>query len=203
MSSEPTLLIIGAGVAGLSAGCYAQMNGFRSRIFELHTIPGGLCTSWRREGYLFDGAVRYLVGTGQHTRTYPMWRELGVLPGHGVHYYDEFVCYEGRDGRAVHFYTDPDRLEAHLLALSPRDRDPICDFTRALREFGDFDLPLDLSPDDAREGLQFGRVMLGHATPLLGWMNLTVCDFAQRFRDPLLREAFPDSSNARPKTSPC
>ena len=101
MSSEPTLLIIGAGVAGLSAGCYAQMNGFRSRIFELHTIPGGLCTSWRREGYLFDGAVRYLVGTGQHTRTYPMWRELGVLPGRGVNYSDgSFATRAGWPSRA-------------------------------------------------------------------------------------------------------
>jgi len=45
---DRTILIVGAGVAGLSAGCYAQMNGYRSRIVEQHTIPGGLCTSWRR-----------------------------------------------------------------------------------------------------------------------------------------------------------
>ena len=41
---EESLIIIGAGIAGLSAGCYAQMNGYRSQILELHTIPGGLCT---------------------------------------------------------------------------------------------------------------------------------------------------------------
>lgn len=52
--------IIGAGVAGLSAGCYAQLNGLQSEIFELHGIPGGLCTSWERKGYLFDGSIRYL-----------------------------------------------------------------------------------------------------------------------------------------------
>jgi len=51
--SEKTILIIGAGMAGLAAGCYAQMNGYRSQIFELHTIPGGLCTSWRRKDYVF------------------------------------------------------------------------------------------------------------------------------------------------------
>ena len=27
-----SILIIGAGIAGLSAGCYAQMNGFHSQI---------------------------------------------------------------------------------------------------------------------------------------------------------------------------
>ena len=45
---DKSLIIIGAGVAGLAAGCYAQMNGYRSQILDLHTIPGGLCTWWRR-----------------------------------------------------------------------------------------------------------------------------------------------------------
>ena len=40
-----SVLVIGAGVAGLSAGCYAQMNGYRTRIFEMHDAAGGLCTS--------------------------------------------------------------------------------------------------------------------------------------------------------------
>jgi phytoene dehydrogenase-like protein len=35
------VIIIGAGIAGLSAGCYLRMNGYDTEIFELHTIPGG------------------------------------------------------------------------------------------------------------------------------------------------------------------
>jgi len=50
-------IIIGADVAGLSAGCYGQMNGYDTKIFELHTLPGGLCTSWKRKGYVFDGCI--------------------------------------------------------------------------------------------------------------------------------------------------
>ncbi len=41
---EPST-IIGAGFAGLSAGIYAQMNGFQSLILEMHDLPGGLCTA--------------------------------------------------------------------------------------------------------------------------------------------------------------
>ncbi|MFC2069478.1 NAD(P)-binding protein, partial [Chloroflexota bacterium] len=33
---DQTIIIIGAGIAGLSAGCYAQMNGFQTQIFEMH-----------------------------------------------------------------------------------------------------------------------------------------------------------------------
>jgi phytoene dehydrogenase-like protein len=40
------IIIIGAGISGLSAGCHAQMNGYESEIFEMESTPGGLCTSW-------------------------------------------------------------------------------------------------------------------------------------------------------------
>ena len=40
--SDKSIIIIGAGLAGLSAGCYAQMNGYRARIFEHHSKPGGV-----------------------------------------------------------------------------------------------------------------------------------------------------------------
>jgi thioredoxin reductase len=31
--NNPSIIIIGAGIAGLSAGCYGQMNGYRTVIF--------------------------------------------------------------------------------------------------------------------------------------------------------------------------
>ena len=38
--AKDKLIIIGAGVAGLSAGCYARMNGYDVTIFERHSLPG-------------------------------------------------------------------------------------------------------------------------------------------------------------------
>jgi len=40
--TEKSLIITGAGLAGLSTGCYAQMNGYQSHIFEHRTVPGGV-----------------------------------------------------------------------------------------------------------------------------------------------------------------
>ena len=42
--AQRSIIIIGAGIAGLAAGCYAQMNGYSSEIHEAHDKPGGLCT---------------------------------------------------------------------------------------------------------------------------------------------------------------
>lgn len=57
MAEKTEVLIIGGGVAGLAAGCYARVNGFDTLILEQHFLPGGLCTSWEREGYVFDGCI--------------------------------------------------------------------------------------------------------------------------------------------------
>ena len=59
--TERSVIIIGAGIAGLSAGCYLQMNGYRTQIFELHDKPGGLCASWKRMGYTIDGCIHWLL----------------------------------------------------------------------------------------------------------------------------------------------
>lgn len=55
--SRKSIVIIGAGIAGLAAGTYAQMNGYDSVIFEMHDKPGGLCTSWKRKGFTIDGCI--------------------------------------------------------------------------------------------------------------------------------------------------
>ena len=56
LESKPKINIIGAGISGLCAGCYLQMNGFETHIFEKHDIPGGLCTSWEKVSLLLTVA---------------------------------------------------------------------------------------------------------------------------------------------------
>ena len=60
--SDKSIIIIGAGLAGLSTGCYAQMNGYKTQIFEMQNKPGGVCVSWQRKGYSFDYAVHNVFG---------------------------------------------------------------------------------------------------------------------------------------------
>ena len=191
MKHKPKILIIGAGVSGLSAGIYGRMNGYDTTIFEMHNLPGGLCTSWRRRGYVFDGAVRYLAGVNPKTQGYQLWEELGILQDTSIHFYDEFVCIESANGRQLHLYTDVDQLEAHLLDLSPQDEGVISELIEGIRDFTHLDLPVDLTAGNAVELAEMGREMLPVLMPTLRWMRVTLQDFAQRFKDPFLREAFP------------
>jgi len=51
------VIIVGAGIAGLTAAVYAKRSGFDVTLIEQHSIVGGMCTSWKRKGYLFEGAM--------------------------------------------------------------------------------------------------------------------------------------------------
>ncbi|MBK7711056.1 MAG: NAD(P)/FAD-dependent oxidoreductase [Bacteroidales bacterium] len=66
--NDNSIIIIGAGFSGLAAGIYARMNGYDVTIFEMHNLPGGLCTSWERKGYTFDCCIHWLVGSSPSQR---------------------------------------------------------------------------------------------------------------------------------------
>ena len=60
--SDVKLVIIGGGLAGLSAGCYARASGFDVTIVEHNLALGGVCTAWHRGPYLVDGCIHWLAG---------------------------------------------------------------------------------------------------------------------------------------------
>ena len=43
------VVIIGAGVSGLSAGIYALQAGYSVEIYEKNKMPGGECAGWNRQ----------------------------------------------------------------------------------------------------------------------------------------------------------
>ncbi|MCU0287935.1 MAG: NAD(P)/FAD-dependent oxidoreductase [Acidobacteria bacterium] len=98
--------IIGGGITGLCAGCYLQMNGYDTEIFEMHILPGGLCTSWERKGYTFDGCLHWLVGSNPSDTYYHLWNELIDMQSLTFIYHQEYMRIEDKDGQ---FITENDR----------------------------------------------------------------------------------------------
>ena len=111
ITNDKSIIIIGAGFAGLAAGIYARLNGYNTQIFEMHDLPGGLCTSWKRKGYTFDGCIHWLVGSSPQSGMHDMWEETGMTKGRKFIDLDEYCRLEDQSGRTLVFYTDIDRLE--------------------------------------------------------------------------------------------
>ena len=184
------IIIIGAGISGLSAGCYAAMNGYEARIVEAHSLPGGLCMSWMRKGYLIDDSCHSLMGSGPASSYYPIWRELGALQGRRIVDYEYFAGFTAPDGRVFRLYTDIDRLERHMNELSPADAVPTEELCRLVRRFADFDIPVG-KPAELM-GLLDGFRMMSRFIPYMKLfdklLSLTLEAFAARFKDSLLSD---------------
>jgi phytoene dehydrogenase-like protein len=122
---DKKIVIIGGGVAGLSAGIYAKLNGFDAEIVEMHSVTGGQCTAWDRKGYRFDYCLHWLVGTRKGPFN-DIWKETGVLNDkveivdHEVH----TKLFSG-DGREFIIYTNLDKWESYLCSLAPEDTEKI------------------------------------------------------------------------------
>lgn len=136
--SEKSIIIIGAGLAGLSTGCYAQMNGYHSHIFEHHSAPGGVAAAWKRKDYLIDGGIHFLMGHKPGTHFHRTYRELGIIQGNRfveTNVYGRFN--DEVSGRSILVTADLDCLAHDLKAISPHDArliDELVVGTRAIQE---------------------------------------------------------------------
>jgi len=188
---QKSIIITGAGIAGLSAGCYGRMNGYRTEIFEMHDRPGGLCTSWRRSGYTIDGCLHWLVGSSPGSAFHRIWQELGAARGWQIIDHEEFMRIEGKDGRAFIVYSDIDRLARHARELAPADSAMIEDLAAAVRTCAKYDLPVDKAPElyGTIDGSWFLIRMFPFLRLMSKWKKITLADYAKRFTNPFLREA--------------
>jgi phytoene dehydrogenase-like protein len=133
------IIIIGGGLAGLSAGCYARRSGFRSTIVEHNLALGGVCTAWQRGPYLVDGCIQWLTG-GPFERLY---EELEILPSVALRTLETWATYrDTRDRFEVAFTKDLDRLVAQLAQVSTEDAAELARLREGAAEFARMKPPM-------------------------------------------------------------
>ena len=193
---KPSLIIIGGGISGLSAGCYAAMNGFSVTVLEMHDKPGGCCTSWDRRGYTFDPCISWLNGSGNdnNDELSEVWRELNTFDGKTINQVEIFNTVSFDDGTNIQFYCDPDKLESHLLNISPKDASHIKKYCRYVRDFRKCSRHFPFLKAQGLRNFWDKTRMMYHLLPYMRTftktMSTTVEEFAAEFKHPKLREAF-------------
>lgn len=77
------VVLVGAGLGGLSAATSLAKAGKRVLLLEKHNVPGGYASSFIRGRFEFEIALHELSGLGDENNRGPVWRilsEYGVLP---------------------------------------------------------------------------------------------------------------------------
>ena len=192
---EKKIIIIGAGLGGLSTGIYAQMNGYETIIFEKNPVPGGLAACWKRKDFLIDGGIHFLTGHKPGLSLHNVFKEVGV---HKAEYVDidTYARYiDERSGITIDISANLDKFQSDLLTLFPDDHRIIRHFIRSTRgitktdisEFG-FKEPLELmkTRDWIKEYWQ-NRKALRY---FIGKSMKPVSEYVKKIKNPILKELF-------------
>lgn len=193
---EKSVIIIGAGLAGLAAGVFAQINGYRSHVFEHAGQPGGVAAWWRREPYHIDGGIHFLMSHRPGSAIYELYQRLGTAEPDTVvdlTVYGRWVDEAG--GAQVVISADLDQTAAELRRLSPADATAIESFfagARAFQRAGAFDVGMGDPPELAGR-LDNLKMLWGMRRVLpyfAGKHSRTAARFAGDLRDPVLADIF-------------
>ena len=177
------IVIIGAGIAGLSAASYLARNGYQVTVLEKHSLSGGLCTSWKRGGYTVDYCIHWLMGSRKGTEFYSMWEELGAFTNAdgspvAIVNFDQFTTIGLSTGDSLCLSSNLEQLRDELLLLAPEDEKEIKKFYRSLKHLGG---TLSTNPlVRTYAGLIQFATMMRHLKPME--------EYAKRFKNPKMRE---------------
>ncbi|MGD0710384.1 MAG: NAD(P)/FAD-dependent oxidoreductase [Bacteroidales bacterium] len=191
--------IIGSGISGLSLGCYLQMNGYETAIYEKHSQPGGLCASWKKSEYTFDGCLHWILGSGKESSFYKLWSQLLDMESIEFISHEVSVAIELNNNcnkygdNVFRLYTNIDRLKAYLIDLAPEDKRMIQGMVRLMRVMQKYELPPMIDNIPQLQTLRQKMAMITYLPFIfqyLKWKKVTNYSFARKLKNPFLKEAF-------------
>lgn len=116
-----SVLILGAGVAGLTAGIYCLKKGHTVTICEQHSIVGGNLTGWTRQKLHIDNCIHWLTGTNKHSSFHKIWSDIGAI-NDNIPMIKEKSLYTFRaEDKSVSLYRNLDETIREMESVAPED----------------------------------------------------------------------------------
>ncbi len=168
------IVVVGAGVAGMTAAICLAEAGRRVTVLEKTDRVGGNLCGWKRSGCLIDNCLHWLCGTRRGTPLRSLWERIGLLEESSVLRKTPYFYRSVGFGATLSFWRDLERTEREMRLISPEDRKETRRFIRAV------------------SALRAGGDPLSRAATLAGYAPLSLGRLALRFRHPLLRAALTD-----------
>jgi phytoene desaturase len=188
VSAGRSVIIIGAGLGGLSAAIHLRLAGFDVTIFEANEKVGGRANLIEKDGFRFD--------TGPSLLNYPwVFQQLFEAAGKQMEDYvellpvDPSVAFQWEDGTHFQLSSNFTRLADECDRLEPGSRVGLLSFLQdaGIKYKVSFEKLVNHNEDNPLKW--FGNLSIGEITKLSVWRSLN-SELKRFFKSRYIREAF-------------
>ena len=78
MPSSPRVVVIGAGIGGLTAAALLAKRGYGVKVYDQAIVPGGCASTFKRRGFTFDVGATQVAGLEPGGIHHRIFQELGI-----------------------------------------------------------------------------------------------------------------------------
>lgn len=183
------IIVIGGGIAGLSAGIYALQEGFEVAVYERNSSLGGECTGWNRQGYHIDNCIHWLTGCRPGDDLNKIWKNIGAVNDATEFYREPYFYKLEMDGKSLCFWRDLERARREFLNAAPEDSRELERFFDSVKYAEGVRIPCEksLAEMGAVEYMKFGMTMAGMGRVIREYGRDTIADLANRFQNPYVK----------------
>jgi phytoene dehydrogenase-like protein len=172
------VVVVGAGLGGLSAAGHLQATGHDVVIIEHHSVPGGYAHNFTRRGFRFEVALHALDGMEPGGWAYPMFETLGAFDNIEFHRLEPFYTAAFPDFEIDVSTELPDYIGA-IAEVFPDQRSAVIELFEAIKAVG-HDAAMFAS--DRRSGVRIEQAeMLAHYPAMAMAFASNWAQFLDRF----------------------
>lgn len=118
MDKKRTAVIIGAGVGGLATAVFLAGKGFKVRVYEKNSSPGGRCGQIIRDGYRFDLGATMLLMPGIYNEVFGSLK-INLEKGRDIIPLENLYRIWFDDNSFLDFTSDRERMKEQLERIEP------------------------------------------------------------------------------------
>ena len=179
------VIIIGAGITGLSAGINALLKGHDVSIYEKNNFVGGCCNGWYRDNVYIDNCMHWLTGTNQHTKLFKLWKKIGAIDETSNLYQSKYFYKSELNGESISLLCNTEKTRNDMIKLSPEDRKEIDKFINTVN----FLIVTNKSNNFLKN---ICANTYSYTKCFFKYHKLSLYDLAKKFKHPLLKRMFTD-----------
>ena len=128
------VVVIGAGIGGLTAAALLAHRGYRVRAFDQAIVPGGCASTFKRRGFTFDVGATQVAGLEPGGIHHQIFEELGIDLPEASECDPACAVFLPGENQPINVWRDPQKWKQERERQFPGSA-PFWDFMKAMFDF--------------------------------------------------------------------